>query len=250
MSELFETTDILGNEIITDETAPKDADTSAISDEEGTGTATDEGSTQPLSIPEPRLFANKYKSTEELERAHLEAQKKISEQGAKLKEYVVPEEYVIESTVELVDDTKGKLTELAKQSGLTQSQFNKIVEQLVERNKARALEIQKAQDEVKQVMGDEKLIKLDAYIDLNYPAKLANSLKYAYRQDKEMALDLYQRREQVLNTTFAAGVGSGVVPMDKSQKLRELALKLEANPNDVRARQEFEQLSRSAIAKQ
>jgi len=75
-------------------------------------------------IEKPQVYAGKYKSPGDLEKAYLEAQRKLSEQGAKIREYEAPKYTPDEA--EVVDQIK-KLGFMTKQE-LEQQQIAKSIQ--------------------------------------------------------------------------------------------------------------------------
>ncbi len=201
--------------------------------------------TPPTPAAEP-LYAGKYKSIGDFENAYTESQRKISEMGAKLKEFSPPETYVIEA--EVSEETKTQLLAAAKDASLSQAQLKKLATQLESNEKAMRTSHENSAKEVLDEVGIDKIQKLDAYLDQSFPKKIADALKENYKSDKTMAQELYAHREHALSGAVpAAGSSVSVGSAERKSEMYALAAKLLANPNDMAARSRYEQLGRSVI---
>lgn len=187
-----------------------------------------------------KLYANKYKTPEDLEGGYLEAQRLITEKSTKLKEFEAPENYAIEIGID--EGTKERLTAIAKEAGLSQSQFNKVIVKFSEAEKLRSDGLTNAINEVKSELGDEKITRLDAYLDQNFPASVSKLFKEQYKTDKALAKELYAHRESALNFTVPTGISSAA-KQDGQGKLREIAKQMAAHPHNAKLREQFESLA-------
>jgi hypothetical protein len=143
---------------------------------------------------EPKLYAGKYKSVEELEKGYRHSLETISEAKSKLESYKVPEEYTVPD-VKTHHEIISRAKELAKSTGLSQSQFEAVVRKMDEKNKA---SIEKFEESKKRV--GEKLDILEDYVSRNYPQKLKSTIINSLVMDQEAMDEALKHRESMLNT--------------------------------------------------
>lgn len=181
------------------------------------------------------LLAEKYKTTEDLVKAHKSAERKITEvmgqlnaATSKLKEFEVPEDYAIE--IELPDQAVADIKELAKTSNMSQSQLNKMLGALHAKQVATQQKIEAQLTAVEKNFGTDKLQKLDNYIEQTYAAmpSVAKAIKQEYRLNEDVAKQFYQIRENATRKVLPTGGYTGTQDMGAIDKeMRELANKLD-----------------------
>ncbi|WP_218814589.1 hypothetical protein [Rickettsiella endosymbiont of Dermanyssus gallinae] len=122
----------------------------------------------------PKLYAGKYKSVEELEKAYKNSAKVFNENKIlqeKLKSYEVPENYSLPE-VSLAEPVLYDIQQLAKSAGLNQEQFNKTLLSMQEQQ----LQYQNQLEERKKQLGSQLKVVED-YVTKIYPAALHNTVR-------------------------------------------------------------------------
>lgn len=191
----------------------------------------------PEALPVPRKLAGKFDTQEDLEKGyeHLQSDtsKKTSELAEvknKLKEFDVPEDYEI--AIEMGGDYANEVKALSKETGLSQKQFNRMIQTLVTRDENRVKEHARLIEEVKNDIGEENLSKLDVYTEQNFPPKMAEQLKKIYATDKESAKHMLAQRDVRLNRSLPTSGSQSVSAIDGKAKMKELAILLKDNPGN------------------
>lgn len=150
-----------------------------------------------LAVESPKLYAGKYKSIEELEKAYKNSAKVFNENKIlqeKLKSYEVPESYILPD-VQLAEPILNDLQHLAKSAGLNQEQFNKTLLSMQEQQK----QYQTQLEERKKQLG-EQLKVVEDYVTKTYPAALHNTVLTTLLGDENAMSDAMKHRDQVLNS--------------------------------------------------
>jgi hypothetical protein len=123
-----------------------------------------------LTIEEkPTLYAGKYTSVEELEKAYKNSAKVFNDNKVlqeKLKNYEAPDNYCLPE-ISLPGTVLEEVEALAKTAGLSQEQFNKTLYAMAEQQK----NYQTHLDNKKKTLGDELNVVQD-YVTKTYPASL------------------------------------------------------------------------------
>lgn len=207
---------------------------------------------------EPKLFAGKYKTLEELEKGYIELNKLTGAKSAEaaekaklaetlesqLKQYVAPADYTI--AVEMDEGSKSQLLTVAKAAGWSQSQFDKATETLLDLEEQHAKAFEESTKAVEAEIGPEKLKQMNVFIEDEFKGPLGELLKVSARSNKDIALAVLEKRAAVLNKTNPAGFSKSQLSIDDGQnKMRELAKQMNANPGDVRIRSEFEAVAKA-----
>ena len=82
-----------------------------------------------------KLYASKYKSIQELEKAYTNSSTVFNENRALKEKYKVPENYIVPE-VSLPETVINNLQQLAKSAGFNQEQFDKTIVSIREQKKA------------------------------------------------------------------------------------------------------------------
>ncbi len=145
----------------------------------------------------PKLYAGKYKSIEELEKAYKNSAKVFNENKSlqeKLKSYEVPESYSLPE-VSLAEPVLNDLQKLAKSAGLNQEQFNKTIISMQEQQQHYQTQL----EERKKQLGSQLKVVED-YVTKNYPPSLHNTVLNTILGDENAMSDAMKHRDQVLNS--------------------------------------------------
>jgi len=195
---------------------------------------------------EGRLFANKFKSVEELEKAYGNSVSAYNEKAKlekELERYKVPEDYSIPEDVPLRNEDFEEIKYIAKNAKLTQEQF-----ELTTRNMADKIQQQHAQlEERRKAIGEDKLTLINDYVTKHIPEYARDVvLNKLIRDDKAMS-DALKDRDQRLNSQ-APGMSQagGNVPerFDGQKELSKAASEFHRNPRDRQAQQRYLDLCR------
>lgn len=148
-----------------------------------------------------KLYAGKFKSIEELEAGYNNAAKVYQENEEvkrKLDEITkVPDDYQTPSEVGLHDNDLAQLKIAAKQSGLTQTQFEKLAlnQDKTVRSKLEAFE------NAKKEVGADNLNMLQDFLSKSYPEKIAEKMLNEAIKDKDLRNQLLEQRTKALNSS-------------------------------------------------
>lgn len=187
-----------------------------------------------LASPEPKLWAGKYKTPEELESAYknvagtYEENKEIKK---KLEEVTrVPEKYEPPQDVHLRDAELKEIISIAKNAGLTQQQFERTAREMQSRIQSNIEVIENNKKEI----GEEKLTIIQDYVKKYYPENLQSAVFNQILKDKNAMSDALKDRDARLNSQ-APGMnqaGSGAPQKYDGQKdLYDAAEAYRKNPN-------------------
>lgn len=185
----------------------------------------------PVNEP-PKLYAGKYQSVEELEKAYKNSAKVFNENKTlqeKLKSYEAPENYSLPD-VSLAEPVVNDLQNLAKSAGLNQDQFNKTILSMQERQKHYQIQL----EERKKELGD-KLKVLEDYVTKTYPPSLHDTVLNTILGDENAMSDAMKHRDQVLNTQVP-GLSNQRAnlsdPHEGKTELLNLAKEFQKNPTE------------------
>lgn len=186
------------------------------------------------SSSEPKLWAGKYKSVEDLEEAY-KSSAKVFQENAQLRTQLegftkVPEDYQVPESITLRAGEIAEIKSLAKNSSLTQAQFLKIAEQMDSRVKHQMSSYEKS----KQDLGEKTINILNDYVIKNYPEKLHETVLSKLIKDKDAMSDAMKHREGLLNSQVP-GINKSVAGKrenyDGQNELLQLALKHQKTRN-------------------
>ena len=178
---------------------------------------------------EPKLYAGKYKSVEELEKGYCHSLQSLNEIKSELKSFTAPEEYVIPD-VKTHHEIISRAKELAKSTGLSQSQFDAVVRKMDEKNRD---SIEKFEESKKRA--GEKLDILEDYVSRHYPKKLKSTIINSLVMDPEAMDEALKHRESMLNTQVpgihsARGSSFSTNDNKEKEKMIEAMIRYNTNP--------------------
>lgn len=178
---------------------------------------------------EPKLYAGKYKSVEELEKGYCHSLQALNEIKSELKSFTAPEEYIIPD-VKTHHEIISRAKELAKSTGLSQSQFDAVVRKMDEKNRD---SIEKFEESKKRA--GEKLDILEDYVSRHYPKKLKSTIINSLLMDSEAMDEALKHRESMLNTQVpgihsARGASFSTNDKTEKEKMIEAMIRYNTNP--------------------
>lgn len=161
--------------------------------------------TTPDTTP-PVLYAGKFKTVEELEAGYNNAAK-VYQENDDLKKRVedstkVPDDYQVPNEVALHDNDVAQLKIAAKNSGLTQAQFEKLALSQTQSVKSKVESFENAKKEI----GVDNLNLLQDFISKTYPDKVAEKMLKEAIKDKDLRAQIFDQRTKTLNSSVP-GVG-------------------------------------------
>lgn len=189
---------------------------------------------EPINIIEeiPKLYAGKYKSVEELEKAYKNSAKVFNDNKAlqeRLKNYEVPESYNLPD-VSLPETMLQEIDGLAKAAGLSQKQFNKTLYAMVEQKN----QYQTQLENKKKTLGD-KLNIVQDYVTKTYPTSLHTTILNTLIGDENAMSEALKHRDQLLNSQVP-GLSNQQAnltdPYDSQQEMLKMAKEYEKNPTN------------------
>jgi hypothetical protein len=157
---------------------------------------------------EPRKYAGKYDTVEDLEKAYTNIRQTHSE-NEKLKSELdkyrsVPDEYTVPDGIVIQGDDLNAIKTIAKNAALPQEAFEKIATQMSERAKS---SIERYESRKKE-LGEEKVNVLVDFVKKQYPANIQEVILNKCIEDNEAMTQLMQQRDKLLNSK-APGIDSG-----------------------------------------
>jgi hypothetical protein len=180
----------------------------------------------------PKLYAGKYNSVDELEKAYKNSAKVFNENKAlqeTLKNYQVPESYQLPE-VTLPETVLQEVQALAKITGLNQEQFNKTLFAMSEQQK----QYQTALDDKKKTLGD-KLNVVQDYVTKTYPASLQHTILNTLLGDENAMTEALKHRDHLLNSQVP-GLSNQQAnwsdPDEGQQEMLKMAKEYEKDPSD------------------
>lgn len=149
----------------------------------------------------PVLYAGKFKTVEELE-AGYNSSARVFQENEDLKKRVeestkVPDDYSVPQDVTLHENDLATLKATAKESGLTQSQFEKLAQKQTSTVKGKLESFENAKKEI----GVDNLNLLQDFISKNYPEKAGDALLKEAIKNKEVRDQILEQRSKSLNST-------------------------------------------------
>lgn len=154
---------------------------------------------------QPVLYAGKFKTIEELEAGYNNAAKVYQENEELKTKYnsvtSVPDEYNIPADVILHDNDIAQLKATAKESGLTQAQFERLAKKQTELVQSKLNDFENAKKEV----GIDNLNLLQDFLNKTYPDKVADKMLKEAIKDKDLRAQLLDQRTKMLNSSVPGG---------------------------------------------
>lgn len=180
-----------------------------------------------------KLYAGKYKSVEELEKAYKNSAGVFNENKnlkEKLKSFETPENYSLPESTSLPEQEIQGLQSLAKTAGLNQEQFTKTLSAMKEQQQRYQNQI----EERKKILGD-KLAIVEDYVTKTYPASLQSTILNTLIGDENAMSDALKHRDQLLNSQVP-GLSSQRAnlsdPYEGKNELLKVAKEYERDPSD------------------
>lgn len=154
-----------------------------------------------ISTPPPVLYAGKFKSVEELEAGYNNAAK-VFQENEDLKKKVdettkIPDDYQVPQDVGLHENDLAALKAAAKDSGLTQSQFEKLALKQNDTVKSKLESFENAKKEI----GVDNLNLLQDFISKAYPEKAGDALLKEAIKNKDVREAILEQRTKALNSS-------------------------------------------------
>lgn len=153
-----------------------------------------------------KLYAGKFKTIEELEAGYNNAAKVYQENDDLKTKFTqattVPDDYQVPANVALHDNDVSQLKQSARESGLTQAQFDKLAvkQDSIARSKLDAFENSKKE------IGADNLNLLQDFIGKTYPEKVQAAMLKEAIKNKEVRESILAQRTAALNSS-TPGVG-------------------------------------------
>ena len=148
-----------------------------------------------------KLYAGKFKTVEELEAGYNNSAKVFQENEDLKKKFdestKVPEDYAIPQGIELHDNDVSQLKSTAKESGLTQAQFDKLA---LAQNSSVKSKVESFENAKKEI-GADNLNLLQDFIGKSYPEKAGAALLKEAIKNKEVRDAILAQRTQALNSS-------------------------------------------------
>lgn len=193
--------------------------------------------TEAITGSEPKLFAGKYKTVEELEEGY-KASLKVHLENKELKEKydeatAVPEHYSIPEGIGLREVELSEISQIAQSSGLTQAQFERTARAMEGRIKSQRESFDKARKEI----GDERLVLIEDYVKKTYPESLQQPVLNHIIKDKQAMDDALKHRDKLLDSRVPGMEGAGnqgkKQTYDGQKDVMEAAREFERNPTQA-----------------
>jgi hypothetical protein len=150
---------------------------------------------------EVKLYAGKFKTVEELEAGYNNAAK-VYQENDDLKKRMeestkVPDDYQIPSDIQLHESDVEDLKQAAKESGLTQAQFERLAAKQNQVVKSKVESFENAKKEV----GLDNINLLQDFLSKTYPDKVAEKMLNEAIKDKGLREQLLEQRTKLLNSS-------------------------------------------------
>ena len=200
-----------------------------------------ENTTPPVTPPsEPKLYAGKFKTVEDLENGYKSSATVFAENEtlkAKVTELTTtPPDYINPADVAVEEARVKELKARAQEAGMTQAQYEKFVRSDKVRVDAQREQFENARKEV----GEETINILKDYVTKAYPPEMQETMVNTFIGNKDMRAAALKHRDQLLNnqvpgvrTTSGGGYNVSREDIDKAYAAKEKA------PHDLRARQHY-----------
>ena len=200
-------------------------------------------------VSEPRLYAGKYKSVEELEKAYGHSVNAFVEKGKiekELERYKVPEDYSVPDGHNFRDEDVQEIKDISRIAQLSQEQFERTFKEMHTKVVTNAEQHQKELEERKAAIGDEKLNLLEEYVEKHYPGSVREIVFNKLIRDESAMTDALKDREQKLNTQIpgmSGAKGVSVESYDGQKELTKAAMEYNSKPHDREAKERYLKLS-------
>jgi hypothetical protein len=189
---------------------------------------------------EPKLYAGKFKTVEELEAGYKSSLPTFQENET-LKKQVeaatkVPDTYMNPNDVEIEATRVADLQARAKEAGMTQPQYEKFLRG----DKSRVESHKAAFEQAKKEVGEQTINILQDYVNKNYPKEIAENMVRTFIVNKEARQAALNHRDQLLSNKVPGigSVGAGGYTVTQDDVNKAYAAK-EKNKGDMKARQHY-----------
>jgi len=211
--------------------------------------------TEPTSISskivsEPKLYAGKYKTVEDLEKAYGNSVTAIVEKSKlekELESYKAPEDYTVPDGLSFREEDIQEVKHIAKTAEMSQKQFEKTITEMHSKVTENVEAQKRFIEDRKKSIGDEKINLLTDYVDKYYPSSVKDVVLNKLLKDESAMNDALKDREARLNTQ-APGVGRGAPTggeqYDGQKELRDVAKQYEREPHNRELREKMISLAR------
>ena len=190
-------------------------------------------STIAATISEPKLYANKFKSVEELESAYGHSVNAMREVNELKKQYSVPDDYSLPSDISLRDYEISEMKTMAKNAGLNQEHFEKMARDMHGRIQSNINSFEDA----KKSISEENMNVLTDYVKRTYPESLHDTVLTKLIKDKNAMNDAMRHRDTLLNSQVPGmSSGSTSIPApsyDGQKELQKAAMDYKKQPNEA-----------------
>jgi hypothetical protein len=210
--------------------------------------------TPPVTPPEGRLYAGKYKTAEEMEEAikakDSEAHK-LYETNKQLKAQMeqanqAPEHYDTPPEAERIKDDMEAIVKMAKAASLSQEKFTKLVNERINER----IDYEKRFEASKKEVGDENMLVLNDYVSKNYPEPVRKQILDNFVLNPTARAEALAHRNEKLDTRtpgMTQGNPGGTPPKTDSEKeCLDAGKKFMQRPGDKKAREDFIEAARAA----
>lgn len=148
-----------------------------------------------------KMYAGKFKTVEELEAGYNNAAKVYQENEELKGKYdqvtKVPDDYQVPSDITLHENDLAQLKSAAKNSGLTQAQFEKLALAQNQNVRSKVESFENAKKEI----GADNLNLLQDFINKSYPEKAGAALLKEAIKNKEVREAILSQRTEALNSS-------------------------------------------------
>lgn len=198
-------------------------------------TQSDSNVTDILTGSEPKLWAGKYKTVEELEEGY-KSSLTVHNENKELKKQLesftnIPDDYSVPDDLALREIELKDIKALAKNAGLTQEQFLRTAKEMQNRIAAQNSQFENAKKEI----GEETLNVLDDYVSKNYPSSLKEHILNKLIRDKKAMTEAMEHRDKTLNSS-APGMDRGSISSpekyDGAHELQKAAAEHHKDPRN------------------
>ncbi len=198
-------------------------------------------------VGEPKLWAGKYKSPEDLEEAYKNTAK-IYQDNQELKKQVdrlstVPDDYEVPSELGLRQADVNEIKAIAKASGLNQDQFVKTAQEM----QTRIVKQNEAFEESKKSLGEDKLTLINDYVNKNIPKHLHDVVLNKLIRNKDALDEALAHRSKLLNSEapgMSQAGGNVTQKYDGEAELRKAAEEAHKDPSNMQKRNKYIELAR------
>lgn len=188
-----------------------------------------------------KLYAGKFKTVEELEAGYKNSLP-VFQENENLKKRVTelsqtPQDYVNPADLEHEEARINDIKARAKEAGLTQAQYEKLVRD----DKRRAENYKSTFENAKKELGEEKVNLLKDYVEKNYPKEIADNMMRTFIGNKEAREAALKHRDQLLSNKVPGmektppATGYRITNED----IRKAYDAKEKNKGDMKARQHY-----------